>query len=179
MKFQNFNIINCACTVLTYLILLLAAIRLVNGKTAQEGIVEVLYNNTWGTVCDDDFDEEEIKVICRMLGYETGYIISNSLLQVESSLPIWLDNLDCNGNEYTIFDCEHGGWGIHNCDHDDDVVLRCEGTYVYRYIVTLFVNDQCLCSISTNLILISAQQILSLHIIRDHPLYSMHYKLSP
>ena len=34
----------------------------------------MFYNNTWGTVCDNHFDEEEIKVICRMLGYESGYI---------------------------------------------------------------------------------------------------------
>ena len=124
----------------------LAAVRLVNGKSAQEGIVEVFYNNTWGTVCVDHFDEEEIKVICRMLGYEIGYVISNSLLQVESTLPIWLDNLDCSGNEYTIFDCEHTGWGINNCDHDDDVVLGCEGkhyVHIIIFIVTLSVNDQC------------------------------------
>ena len=122
-----------------------AVVRLVNGKSAREGIVEVFYNNTWGTVCDDHFDEEEIKVICRMLGYESGYVISNSLLQVESTLPIWLDNLYCNGNEDTIVYCRHTGWGIHNCDHDEDLVLGCGGihyVHIIIFIVTLSVNDQ-------------------------------------
>ena len=34
-----------------------------------EGTVVVCYNNTYGTVCDDFWDELEAKVVCQNLGY--------------------------------------------------------------------------------------------------------------
>jgi len=47
-------------------------IRLVNGSKPNEGLIEVFYNNTWGTVCDDKFNELAASVVCRQLGY-SGY----------------------------------------------------------------------------------------------------------
>ena len=34
-----------------------------------EGTVLVCYNNTYGTVCDDFWDELEARVVCSYLGY--------------------------------------------------------------------------------------------------------------
>ena len=34
-----------------------------------EGTVLVCYNNTYGTVCDDFWDELEARVVCQKLGY--------------------------------------------------------------------------------------------------------------
>lgn len=43
-------------------------VRLVGGATQYEGRLEVYYNGTWGTVCDNDFDREVSEVVCRTLG---------------------------------------------------------------------------------------------------------------
>ena len=36
-----------------------------------------------------------------------------------------MDDVDCRGNESALDECEHSGWGDHNCGHHEDVSLIC------------------------------------------------------
>ena len=47
-------------------------IRLYNGASALEGVVEYCLNSTWTPVCGDDWDETEAAVACRQLGLAGG-----------------------------------------------------------------------------------------------------------
>ena len=43
-------------------------LRLTDGKSPLEGRVEILYNDSWVTLCDTMWTTEDAKVVCRMLG---------------------------------------------------------------------------------------------------------------
>ena len=41
---------------------------IVLGSTSAAGTVKVCYNNTYGTVCDDYWDDLDASVVCNYLG---------------------------------------------------------------------------------------------------------------
>ncbi|KAL6051740.1 hypothetical protein STEG23_013912, partial [Scotinomys teguina] len=62
-------------------------VRIVGGT--NRGRAEVYYNNVWGTICDDGWDNNDATVFCRMLGYSSGRGLSTF---GGGSGNIWLDN---------------------------------------------------------------------------------------
>ena len=38
---------------------------------------------------------------------------------------ILLDNLACEGTEYNLEECDHAGWGNHDCSHSEDAGVEC------------------------------------------------------
>lgn len=100
-------------------------IRLVGGPTVNEGRVEIAYENKWGTICDDLWTIEEGNVVCRSLGYTSASSVTTSASFGAGTGPIWLDNMSCTGSEDYLEECQHGGWGIHNCGHSEDAGVVC------------------------------------------------------
>ena len=68
-----------------------------------------------------------IRVFCRMMGFDNGTVLETLW---PGSGPIWLDEVDCTGEEDHLQSCSHSPWGEHNCNHYEDVAIRCFGTTV-------------------------------------------------
>ncbi|XP_072174259.1 scavenger receptor cysteine-rich domain-containing protein DMBT1-like [Diadema setosum] len=100
-------------------------IRLVNGSSAREGRVEILYDGAWGTVCDDFWGLGDAKVVCRMLGYPSAERAVSRAYFGEGQGPIVLDDVQCLGNEQNLTECRHNGYGVHNCRHSEDAGVVC------------------------------------------------------
>ena len=47
-------------------------LQLVHGYTVSSGRVEISVAGKWGTICDNNFGDEDATVICRMLGFKSA-----------------------------------------------------------------------------------------------------------
>ncbi|XP_005178873.1 uncharacterized protein LOC101896627 isoform X4 [Musca domestica] len=98
--------------------------RLEGGRSKNEGRLEIFYRGEWGTVCDDDFSQKEAQVVCNSLGYYDKAQVAKNIYGPGSG-PIWLDQVSCLGNETTLDKCNHWTWGENNCQHTEDVGIKC------------------------------------------------------
>ncbi len=102
-------------------------LRLVSGVSDLEGRLEVCIGGRWGTVCDDDWDVNEARVVCRQLGFsQDGGIPLRSAYFGQGTGPIFFDESACFGNESMLIDCPSSGVAVHNCQHSEDASVICQ-----------------------------------------------------
>ena len=118
---------------ITYLFLLISidiarGIRLTGGGSNSRGRVEVYKSGYgWGTVCDDSWDLNDGKVVCRQLGFSRATAAHHGAHygRPELSVPILLDEVQCSGSETFLWTCSHAGWNVNNCSHGEDASVDC------------------------------------------------------
>ncbi|ELU11585.1 hypothetical protein CAPTEDRAFT_135691, partial [Capitella teleta] len=99
-------------------------VRLVDGNSENQGRIEMFHSGEWGTVCDDGFGLQAALVVCRSMGYNHGYHYGDARFG-EGSGNIWLDGVDCDGDEDSIEQCDHNEWVHHDCNHSKDAGVAC------------------------------------------------------
>jgi Scavenger receptor cysteine-rich domain len=82
-------------------------------------------------VCFDGFQNVDAGVFCRQLdqGYTDGIALYNADV-VPGTGPIHLESVNCLGNESSIQECAHPGYGETMCTHASDVGVECSSPTV-------------------------------------------------
>ena len=101
-------------------------VRLVNGG-ASYGRVEVYYSGQWGTVCDRYWDMKDANVVCRQLGFLRASVAAKRAKYGKGTGTIWIDGVNCEGEEASLLQCPHRKWLTSSCSHSNDASVECLG----------------------------------------------------
>ncbi|XP_028429572.1 scavenger receptor cysteine-rich type 1 protein M160 isoform X2 [Perca flavescens] len=101
------------------------SVRLVNGTSLCSGRLEVKStqsNQSWSSVCEDDFDLQDAEVVCRELGCGAPSVLQGALYgDMEAS--VWTKEFQCRGHESALLDCDSSD--RHTCSSGKAVGLTC------------------------------------------------------
>ena len=117
---------------LTFYAVDVGEVRLAGGSIPSEGRVEIWSNGSWGTVCDNNWDRNDAKVVCKMLGFGTALMAPGGAYFGEGSGDILLDNVGCTGTENNLGDCPHNALKSSTCEHGNDASVVCSSDYIPR-----------------------------------------------
>jgi hypothetical protein len=108
-------------------------VRLVGGNKKNQGLVQVFYASTWGSVCDSNWNIYDAHVVCRQMGYVKALSARTGLQYGNYTSPVWMDNVQCTGSKRRLQDCDFPGWGVRgsHCSGDRKAGVVCVAQSMY------------------------------------------------
>ncbi|XP_059208677.1 scavenger receptor cysteine-rich type 1 protein M130-like [Centropristis striata] len=103
------------------------SVRLVDGTSLCSGRLEVKSdqsNQSWSSVCEADFDQQDAEVVCRELGCGAPSVLQGALYG-EVEAPMWTKEFQCGGNESALLDCRSSGSDRNTCSPGRAIGLTC------------------------------------------------------
>ena len=76
------------------------------------GVVSIQWINTWGVICDLDWDTPDAAVFCNSVRGNGGIPIFGVSKKISSRENVWLSNMTCSGVEPSLYTCPNTGWDI-------------------------------------------------------------------
>lgn len=64
---------------------------------------------------------------CAGAGLRGGHLSPGGARFGRGTGPLRLDQVRCSGVEWSLAQCSHAGWLIHNCVHREDAGVICSG----------------------------------------------------
>ncbi|XP_064820900.1 scavenger receptor cysteine-rich type 1 protein M130-like [Oncorhynchus masou masou] len=100
------------------------SVRLVDGAGLCSGRVEVKSNQSWASVCEADFDQQDAEVVCRDLGCGAPAALQGGLYG-EGEGQTWDKEFQCKGKESLLLDCDTSDRENNTCLPGNAVGLTC------------------------------------------------------
>ena len=109
------------------------------------------FDGMWWKICGDDWDIRDANVVCHQLGYlsdlavyklsdtfssdimcqnTVGESFGNLVKNPDCILEYLMSDLQCTGNETSVADCRHAGFGRQYCSTAQDAAVWCDGKRV-------------------------------------------------
>lgn len=86
-------------------------------------------------MCADQWDKQDADVACRMMDFD-GALSADFEYEEETEIKgrPWLSNMNCTGNEKSLFSCFHGGFGFRDCKAKRKAGVTCKprGKRIYN-----------------------------------------------
>ena len=97
-----------------------------NGSGLCSGRVEVKSGQSWVSVCEGDFDQQDAEVVCRELDCGPPSVLQGALYG-EGNVSTWTQEFQCEGSESSLLDCKTSTSSRNTSSPYKTVELTCSG----------------------------------------------------